>query len=101
MATCMTKLLKRGQSTSRGTHERAGVTPQTFGRLKADESGVAPASDRVLAAYPSPAFSRASTCSFRLLSPRRGDAGGEISRERCFLRTFHGKVQGLTRMALK
>jgi hypothetical protein len=33
----------RGQSTSCGTQEEAGVTPHTFGRLKADESGVAPA----------------------------------------------------------
>src|SRR5882762_8631123 len=47
------------------------------------------------------AFSRASACSFLLLSPRRGDVGGEISWETCFLRTFHGYVQGLTRVPLK
>src|SRR6266852_3761189 len=97
-------LLLRGQNTSCGFQQQeAGVTPEARRDRAAilRRDGVAPASDRVLAAFRSPAFSRASTCSFRLLSPRRGDAGGEISRERCFLRTFHGKVQGLTRMALK
>src|SRR6266852_7935417 len=93
-----------GQNTSCVSRQQeAGVTPEARRDRAAilRHDGVAPASDRVLAAFRSPAFSRASTCSFRLLSPRRGDAGGEISREKCFLRTFHGKVQGLTRMALK
>ena len=57
--------------------------------------GVAPASDRVLAALRFRPVSVASACSFCLLSPCQGDLGGEISRERCRLWTFPGYIQGL------
>lgn len=63
--------------------------------------GVAPASDRVLAALRFLAVSVASACSFYLLSPCQGDTGGEIRRERCHLGTFHGYVYCLTRMPLE
>jgi hypothetical protein len=63
--------------------------------------GVAPASDRVLAALRFRAVSVASASSFCLLSPCQGDAGGEISRERCLLRTFHSYVYWLMRVPLE
>jgi hypothetical protein len=63
--------------------------------------GVAPASDRVLAALRFRAVSVASACSFCLLSPCQGDAGGEISWERCLLRTFHSYVYWLMRVPLE
>src|SRR5260370_5857786 len=77
MATCMTKLLARGQSRSCGTHERAGVTPQTFGRLKADESGVAPAQYGALAASNCSSFPHASAC--LVVTSLRG--GGDAKRD--------------------
>jgi hypothetical protein len=58
--------------------------------------GVAPASDRVLAALRSPAFFRAFACSFCLLPLCRGELGSEISSERDGSCTFPGSFhQGL------
>src|SRR6266852_8616418 len=76
----MTKLLARGQSTSCGTHERAGVTPQTFGRLKAGESGVAPAQHGALAASNCSAILHASGSLVRTSLRARGDAKGDPHR---------------------
>src|SRR5713101_8904625 len=80
MATCMTKLLTRGQSTLCGTHQRAGVTPRSSGRLKADESGVAPAQDGVLAASNCSWFLHASASLVRTSLWARGDAKGDPHR---------------------
>src|SRR6266849_2518469 len=80
MATCMTKLLARGQSTSCGTQEEAGVTPQTFGRLKADESGVAPAQHGALAASNCSAIVHASASVVLTSLWARGDAKGDPHR---------------------
>src|SRR6266849_10340994 len=88
----------RGQNTSCDFQQQeAGVTPEARRDRAAilRHGGVTPASDGVLAAFRLLALSAASAFSFSLLSPRRGGAGGEISRESCFLRTFHGQVQGL------
>ena len=63
--------------------------------------GVAPASDRVLAALRFLAVSVASAFSFYRLSPCQGDAGGEIPWERCLLGTFRGHVYWLMRMPLE
>ena len=91
----------RGQNTSCVFQQKeAGVTPEARRDRAAilRRDGVAPASGRVLAALRFLVVSRASACSFCLLSPRQGDAGSEIRRERCLLRTFHGYAYGLTRM---
>src|SRR5882762_6867158 len=79
-------LLRRGQNKSCVLQQQeAGVTPEArrdrAAILRYD--GVAPASDRVLAALRFLAVSVASACSFCLLSPCQGDAGSEIRRERC------------------
>src|SRR5437899_5149721 len=81
-------LILRGQNTSCVFQQQeAGVTPEArrdrAALLRPD--GVAPASDRVLAALRFFAVSVASACSFWRLSPCQGDLGGEISRERCRL----------------
>jgi hypothetical protein len=94
----------RGQNTSCVFQQQeAGVTPEArrdrAALLRRD--GVAPASDRVLAALRFLAVSVASVCSFCLLSPCQGDAGGEISWERCLLGTFHGHVYWLMRVPLE
>ena len=94
-------LLRRGQNKSCVLQQQeAGVTPEArrdrAAILRYD--GVAPASDRVLAALRFLAVSVASACSFCLLSPCQGDAGGEIPWERCLLGTFHGHVYGLMRV---
>src|SRR5215472_9726616 len=83
--------------------QEAGVTPEARGDRAAilRHDGVAPASDRVLAALRSLAVFRASAFSFCCLSPRQGDSGGEISRERCLFRTLHGHIDRLMRVALK
>ena len=67
--------------------QEAGVTPEARRDRAAilRRDGVAPASDRVLAALRFRAFSVASACSLCLLSPCQGDLGGEIPRERCRL----------------
>src|SRR5437899_234535 len=91
-------LLRRGQNTSCVFQQQeAGVTPEARRDRAAilRHDGVAPASDRVLAALSFLALSVASACSFCLLSPCQGDAGGEIPWERCLLRTFHGHVYRL------
>src|SRR5271156_4273564 len=80
---------------------RAGAIPRTFWAAESRKSGVAPASDRVLAALRFLAVSVASACSFYLLSPCQGDPGGEICGETCLLGTFHGYVYGLMRMPLE
>ena len=97
-------LLLRGQNTSCGFQQQeAGVTPEARGDRAAilRRDGVAPASDRVLAALRFRTVSAASACSFCLLSPCQGDPGGEIRRERCLLGTFHGYVYGLMRVPFK
>src|SRR5216684_2266988 len=97
-------LLLRGQNTSCAFQQQeAGVTPEARRDRAAilRRDGVAPASDRVLAALRFLAVAVASTCSFWLLSPCQGDAGGEIPRERCLLGTFHGHVYWLVRMPLE
>src|SRR6266446_7170869 len=97
-------LLLRGQNTSCGFQQQeAGVTPEARGDRAAilRRDGVAPASDRVLAALRFLAVSVASACFFLLLSPCQGDPGGEISWERCLLGTFHGHVYWLMRMPLE
>jgi hypothetical protein len=63
--------------------------------------GVAPASGRVLAAFRFVAVSVPSACSFCRLSPCQGDAGGEISWERCLLGAFHGYVYWLMRVPIE
>lgn len=63
--------------------------------------GVAPASDRVLAALCFLAVSAASACSFYRLSPCQGDAGGEIPWERWLRWTFPGHIDALMWMPLK
>src|SRR6266849_1454417 len=78
----------RGQNTSCVFRQQeAGVTPEARRDRAAilRRDGVAPASDRVLAAFRFPAISVASACPFFLLSPCQGDLGGEISWERCRL----------------
>src|SRR5208337_995513 len=97
-------LLLRGQNTSCVFQQQeAGATPEARRDRAAilRRDGVAPASDRVLAALRFLAVSVASACSFCLLSPGQGDAGGEIPRERCRLGTFHGYVYCLMRMPLE
>jgi len=94
----------RGQNTSCVFQQQeAGVTPgarrDRAAILRRD--GVAPASDRVLAALRFLAASVASACSFCRLSPCQGDAGGEISWERCLLGTFHSYVYWLMRVPLE
>ncbi len=94
-------LLLRSQNTSCGFQQQeAGVTPEARKDRAAisRRDGVTPASDRVLAALRFLAVSVASACLFCLLSPCQGDAGGEISWERCFLGTFHGYVHWLMRV---
>jgi hypothetical protein len=97
-------LILRGQNTSCGFQQQeAGVTPEARRDRAAilRRDGVAPASDRVLAALRFLAVSVASACCFCLLSPCQGDAGGEISRERCLLGSFHSYVYGLMRVPLE
>src|SRR5437879_2599439 len=97
-------LILRGQNTSCAFQQQeAGVTPEARRDRAAilRRDGVAPASDRVLAALRFLAVSVASACSFCLLSPCQGDAGGEISWERCFLGTFHSYVYWLMRVPLE
>lgn len=97
-------LLLRGQNTSCVFQQQeAGVTPEARRDRAAilRRDGVAPASDRVLAALRFLAVSVASACPFYLLSPCQGDPGGEICWERCLLGTFHGYVYGLVRMPLE
>ena len=97
-------LLLRGQNTSCGFQQQeAGVTPEARRDRAAilRHDGVAPASDRVLAALRFFVVSVASACSFYLLSPCQGDAGGEISWERCLLGTFHSYVYWLMRVPLE
>src|SRR5713226_4904751 len=96
-------LLRRGQNTSCGFQQQeAGVTPEARRDRAAilRHDGVAPASDRVLAALRFLAVSVASACFFCRLSPCQGDPGGEIPRERCLLGTFPGYVYGLMRVPL-
>src|SRR6266478_2931112 len=83
--------------------QEAGVTPEAQRDRAAilRRDGVAPASDRVLAALRFLPVAVASACSFCRLSPCQGDAGGEISWERCLLGTFHSYVYGLMRMPLE
>src|SRR5258707_179556 len=79
-------LILRGQNTSCVFQQQeAGVTPEARRDRAAilRHDGVAPASGRVLAALRFLAVSVASASSFCLLSPRQGDLGGEIPRERC------------------
>src|ERR1700690_2760440 len=81
-------LFLRGQNTSCAFQQQeAGVTPEARRDRAANlrHDGVAPASDRVLAALRFLAVSVASACSFCRLSPCQCDAGGEISWERCLL----------------
>src|ERR1700674_4400450 len=81
-------LVLRGQNTSCVFQQQeAGVTPEARRDRAAilRRDGVAPASDRVLAALRFLAVSLVSACSFCLLSPCQGDLGGEISWERCRL----------------
>src|SRR5436853_7852172 len=85
----------RGQNTSCVFQQQeAGVTPEARRDRAAilRRGGVAPASDRVLAAFPSPFLLPRIRCSFRLLSPRRGDVVGEFSVYTFFLRTFQCSV---------
>ena len=94
----------RGQNTSCAFQQQeAGVTPEARRDRAAilRRDGVAPASDRVLAALRFLAVSVASVCSFCLLSPCQGDAGGEISWERRLLGTFHSYVYWLMRVPLE
>src|SRR5215469_16809458 len=94
----------RGQNTScEFQRQEAGVTPEARRDRAAilRHDGVAPASDRVLAALRSLAVFRAFCLSFWCLSPRQGDAGSAISRERCLFRTFHGHTYRLMRVALE
>ena len=63
--------------------------------------GVAPASDRVLAAFRFRAWSRAFSCSFFGLGSRLTEPGGEISLERSFPGTFHRHIYGPVRMPLE
>jgi hypothetical protein len=94
----------RGQNTScEFQQQEAGVTPEARRDRAAilRHDGVAPASDRVLAALRFLAVSVASACSFSRLSPCQGDAGGEISGERCLLGTFHSCVYWLMRVPLE
>jgi hypothetical protein len=80
--------LVRGQNTICDFQQKeAGVTPEARRDRAAilRRDGVAPASGRVLAALRFPSVSVASACSFCLLSPCQGDAGGEISGERSLL----------------
>ena len=94
----------RGQNTICDFQQKeAGVTPEARRDRAAilRRDGVAPASDRVLAALRFQTVSAASACSFCLLSPCQGDPGGEIRRERCLLGTFHGYVYGLMRVPFK
>ncbi len=86
-------LLVRGQNTScLFQQQEAGVTPEARRDRAAilRRDGVAPASDRVLAALRSLAFFGAFGCSFCLLHLRGGDAGGETSGERDRPCTFPG-----------
>src|SRR5713226_2672464 len=62
------------------THKGAGVTPQTFGRLKADESGVAPAQHGALAASNCSAILHASASVLLTSLWARGDAKGDPHR---------------------
>jgi len=81
-------LILRGQNTSCVFQQQeAGVTPEARRDRAAilRHDGVAPASDRVLAALRFRAVSVASACSFYVLAPSQGDLGGEIHRERCRL----------------
>src|SRR5713101_7939982 len=97
-------LILRGQNTSCVfPQQEAGVTPEARRDRAAilRHDGVAPASDRVLAALRFLAVSVASAHSFCLLSPCQGDAGGEISGERCLLGTFHSYVYWLMRVPLE
>jgi hypothetical protein len=97
-------LFLRGQNTSCVFQQQeAGVTPEARRDRAAilRRDGVAPASDRVLAALRFLAVSVASACSFCLLSPCQGDPGGEIWGERCLLGTFHRYVYGLMWMPLE
>src|SRR6266446_7600807 len=86
---CLTEILipffLRGQNTSCAFRQQeAGATPEARRDRAAilRHDGVAPASDRVLAALRSPALFCAFICSFSLLSLSRGEPGGEISSER-------------------
>jgi len=91
-------LILRGQNTSCVFQQQeAGVTPEARRDRAAilRHDGVAPASDRVLAALRFLAVSVASACSFCRLSPCQGDVGGEISWESCLLGTFHSYVYWL------
>src|SRR6266852_5643112 len=81
-------LFLRGQNTSCVFQQPRGGSDPEARRDRAAISrhdGVAPASDRVLAALRFLAVSVPSACCFCLLSPCLGDAGGEILRERCLL----------------
>src|SRR5271156_6927336 len=74
--------------------KEAGGTPEARRDRAAilRRDGVAPASGRALAALHFLAVSVASACSFCPLSPSWAEVGGEISRERCLLGTFHGHI---------
>src|SRR5271170_1542915 len=97
-------LILRGQNTSCAFQlQEAGVTPEARRDRAAilRRDGVAPASDRVLAALRFLAVSVASACSSCLLFPCQGDPRGEICGERCLLGTFHRYVYGLMRVPLE
>ena len=88
MLTSLLRRNTRNQNTICGFQQKeAGVTPEARRDRAAilRHDGVAPASDRVLAALRFRAVSVASACSFFLLSPCQGDPGGEVSWERCLL----------------
>src|SRR5215469_4164671 len=94
----------RGQNTScEFQRQEAGVTPEALRDRAAilRHDGVAPASDRVLAALRFPALFRASACSFCRLPFRSGEVGREISGERPWACTFPGRFHQGLRMTLE
>src|SRR6266852_8489857 len=97
-------LFRRGQNTSCVSRQQeAGVTPEARRDRAAilRHDGVAPASDRVLAALCSLALSRAFAWSCCLLPLCRGEPGGETSSERHRPRTFPGSFHQSLRMTFE
>src|SRR6266849_5906374 len=93
-----------GQNTSCDSQQQeAGVTPEARRDRAAilRHDGVAPASDRVLAALCSLALSRAFAWSCCLLPLCRGEPGGETSSERHRPRTFPGSFHQSLRMTFE